>query len=80
MNIIEGSYSQHPFFEDVYQLRFFLDIKDHVQVANIKNRNGEEKLKEFQRLWIPKENAYFDKYHIKKQSIVIEGFETNRDT
>lgn len=73
LNIIEGSYSQHPVFGDVYQLRIFLDIEDSEQIANIRKRNGEEKLLEFQRLWIPKENAYFKKYNIKKQSIVLKG-------
>ena len=80
LNIIEGSYSQHPFFGDAYQLRIFLDLEDNIQVNNIRNRNGEEKLLEFQKLWIPKENAYFDTYHIKQKSIVIKGYEINRNT
>ena len=32
LNIIEGSYSQHPYFGDVYDLRFFCEICEEEQL------------------------------------------------
>ncbi|HHV09160.1 MAG TPA: hypothetical protein GXX75_02625 [Clostridiales bacterium] len=71
LNIVEGSYSQHPYFGNPYDLCIFLDIDDLSQIENIRNRNGEEKLKLFQREWIPKENRYFNEFKIKEKSLVI---------
>ena len=53
--------SMHPYFENPYQLRIFMNISPEDQIANIIRRNGQEKAKEFQALWIPKEEAYFEK-------------------
>ena len=53
INIIEGSYSLHPYFGKPYQL------------------NGEEKAKEFQEKWIPKEEAYFEKFHVQDDTLEI---------
>jgi uridine kinase/thiamine transporter ThiT len=71
LNIVEGSYSQHPYFGDVYDLKIFMDIDDNSQIDNIRKRNGEEKLQRFISEWIPKENAYFNYFVIKENSIII---------
>lgn len=71
VNIIEGSYSQHPYFQDPYQLHVFLTIDQESQLKNIKERNGVEKLEDFKKLWIPKEEAYFKKFPVEKNSLVI---------
>ncbi|SHO45387.1 ECF transporter S component [Anaerocolumna xylanovorans] len=72
LNIIEGSYSQHPYFGNIYDLKIFMDIDDNSQIDNIRKRNGEEKLKRFISEWIPKENAYFNKFAIKEESVIIK--------
>jgi len=72
LNIIEGSYSMHPYFGSNYDLRIFMDIDEKQQVNNIRKRNGEEKLIQFKKEWIPKENAYFEKFHISSGCIKIE--------
>jgi len=73
INIIEGSYSRNPYFGEVYDLAVFTDIDEENQIKNIRARNGEEKLETFRKLWIPKEEAYFEKYQIKERSdIVVE--------
>lgn len=73
INIIEGSYSQHPYFGDIYDLKVFTDIDEKSQMENIRRRNGEDKLKVFKERWIPKEEAYFEKFRIREQSdIVVE--------
>jgi len=66
--IIEGAYSQHPYFNDYCNLRIFCEITKEEQRKRILLRNGAEMLKRFESEWIPKENAYFAKYKIKEQS------------
>ena len=63
--IIEGSYSHHPYFGTAYDLRVFLDISPEEQKRRILLRNGEFMLERFISEWIPKENAYFEKFEIK---------------
>lgn len=71
LNIVEGSYSQHPYFGDVCQLRVFLDISPELQIQRIRTRNGEELLERFVSTWIPMEKEYFDKFEIKRKSMVV---------
>ena len=61
----------HPYFENPYQLRIFMNISPEDQIANIIRRNGQEKAKEFQALWILKEEAYFEKFQIINGAIEI---------
>ena len=73
INVIEGSYSMHPYFGDIYDLKVFAEIDEESQLENILKRNGQEKLEVFKERWIPKEMAYFDAFEIKEKSdIVIE--------
>lgn len=72
LNIVEGSYSQYPYFENPYDLRVFLDIDTESQIENIRKRNGYEKLEVFKNKWIPMENKYFEHFKIKENSMVIE--------
>lgn len=72
LNIVEGSYSMHPYFGEVYDLKIFMRINKEQQIENIRRRNGEEKLKRFEQEWIPKENAYFEKFGIEQQSQTID--------
>ncbi len=77
LNIIEGSYSQHPYFETAYKekeidrCRIFTEITDELQIERIRNRNGEVMLKRFVTEWIPKENAYFEKFQTKEKSDLV---------
>ena len=71
LNIIEGSYSMHPYFKNPYQLRVFLNISPKDQMENRKKRNGPEKAKQFQNMWIPKEEAYFKKFHVMDGAIQV---------
>lgn len=66
--IIEGSYSQHPYFEDIYDLRIFCEISDEEQRSRILIRNGEAMLKHFLAEWVPMENRYFKQFQIKEKS------------
>lgn len=68
--IIEGSYSHHPYFENYYDLSVFLEVTPEEQRERILKRNGEFMLERFLTEWIPKENAYFEKYDIKKAATI----------
>ena len=71
LNIIEGSYSCHPYFGDVYQVRFFVELSAEEQRTRILERNGEEKYQRFVNEWIPMENRYFDTFGIRDKCIRI---------
>lgn len=71
LNIIEGVYSQHPYFGEIYDLKYFLTVSDEEQRERILKRNGEFMLERFLKEWIPLENAYFEKYGIDKTIIKI---------
>ena len=66
--IIEGAYSQHPYFGDVYDLRIFCEISKEEQRKRIAKRNGLQMLERFVNEWIPKENLYFKTFCIKEKS------------
>lgn len=75
LNIIEGSYSLHPYFGEPYDLKIFIDIDPEHQLENIRRRNGEEALENFKKLWIPKEEAYFEKFGVEKGCLAIRWVE-----
>jgi len=70
INIVEGSYSQHPYFGDPYQLRIFCDIDPENQMKNIAMRIGENdpRIEKFKNLWIPMENKYIKEMGIEENS------------
>ena len=70
--IIEGAYSQHPYFGEPYDLRIFCETSEEEQKKRILKRNGPEKLDRFLDEWIPKENAYFKTYRIKEKSGLLQ--------
>ena len=70
LNIIEGSYSHHPYFGDVYDLRVFLDISPEEQKRRIL-LSRKEKADSFFTKWIPKENEYFEFFEIKKKADMV---------
>lgn len=71
LNIIEGSYSHHPYFGDRYDIKVFCGIDPKEQLRRIELRNGTEMLEMFKSRWIPLENRYLDAFEIEKNSDVI---------
>ena len=59
LTVVEGSYALHRALRGAYDLKVFLSIDPKLQRARILKRNGAEKLKQFEALWIPLEEAYF---------------------
>ena len=58
LNIIEGTYSHHPYFGNPYDLKILLTIDEETQRRRILDR-PEFLHKRFFEEWIPMENRYF---------------------
>ena len=67
LNIIEGSYSQHPYFEEPYDLKIFLGVTPQVQKMRILQRPAFLHQRFFAE-WIPMENQYFEHFSIAEKS------------
>ncbi len=66
LTVIEGVYSMHPKFGEIYDFKIFLDINDETKISRLKKRSP-EKLERFINDWIPKENLYIETYKIKEK-------------
>lgn len=71
LNIVEGSYSQHPYFGQIYDLRFFCETDSEEQLRRIRLRNGEKMAERFRTEWIPREDRYFKAFQIRENSIPV---------
>ncbi|MDE6412899.1 MAG: AAA family ATPase [Eubacterium sp.] len=69
--IIEGAYSCHPKFDDVYDLKIFLDVDKAEQLKRIEKRNGKNQLSAFINKWIPLEERYLEAFGIKEKCDMI---------
>lgn len=69
--IIEGSYSQHPYFQDPYDIRIVLTVSAEVQRERILRRNGSSMLARFVEEWIPMENTYLKEFQILEKSHMV---------
>ena len=67
LNIIEGTYSHHPYFKDPYDLKIFLSVTPEVQRSRILERPAFLHKRFFEE-WIPMEQQYFDGFQIPSRS------------
>ena len=70
LNIIEGTYSHHPYFGNPYDLKIVLTIDDQTQRERILQRPVFLHPRFFEE-WIPMENRYFEVFKISDQSEII---------
>ena len=59
LNIIEGTYSHHPYFGDPYDLKIILTVSPEIQRQRILERPAFLHKRFFDE-WIPMENQYFE--------------------
>ncbi len=71
LNIIEGAYSCHPYFGDIYHVRLFAEVSEDVQRERLLERDGAEKYRRFTEEWIPMENRYFEAFGIREKCVRI---------
>lgn len=76
VNIIEGTYSHHPYFEDPYDLKVFLTISPEVRRQRILHRPPFLHKRFFEE-WIPMEQAYFQAFRIEEQCDIMTTPEDN---
>lgn len=62
--LVEGVYSLHPCYQDIYTHRIFLRTSQEIQNVRLKAR-GEWLYQRFQTVWLPLERDYFQHYQIE---------------
>ena len=67
LNIIEGTYSHHPYFGNPYDLKILLTVDEETQWKRILERPAFLHKRFFEE-WIPLENRYFDGFAIPANS------------
>lgn len=72
LNLIEGTYSQHPYFADAYDLKIFLRVTPDLQRERITQRPAFLHQRFFQE-WIPMEQHYFEEFSIASKSDIVIG-------
>ena len=70
LNIVEGTYSLHHYFGDVYDLKIRLTISPELQRQRILMR-PEFLHKRFFEEWIPMEDRYFDGFAISEKCDIV---------
>lgn len=77
LSIVEGSYSLHPSLRDFYDLRLFLTLDPALQRERLLRREGAARFKDFEALWIPMEERYFDRCAVRDCADCV--MDTGRD-
>lgn len=77
INIIEGSYSHHPYFEAPYDLKIFLTVSPEVRRQRISRRPAFLHRRFFEE-WIPMEQQYFEAFSIAQKADLVVLPEDNR--
>ena len=67
VSIVEGSYSQHPFLSEFYDIKLFVTAEKSVQEARLRAREGDH-YKAFEEIWIPMEELYFRHFSIENNA------------
>ena len=70
VNIVEGTYSLHPYFGESYDLRILLTITPELQRQRIMERPAFLH-KRFFEAWIPMENRYFEGFAISEKCDIV---------
>ena len=70
LNIIEGTYSHHPYFGNPHDLKILLTVDEETQRQRILQRPSFLHKRFFEE-WIPMENQYFDGFAIPGKADVI---------
>ena len=70
LNIIEGTYSHHPYFGNPYDLKILLTVDEETQRQRILQRPAFLHKRFFEE-WIPMENQFFAGFHIATKADII---------
>ena len=67
LTIVEGTYSQHPYFGDAYDLRVYLQVSEQLRAERIMKRPAFLHKRFFEE-WIPMEQQYFKTFSVGEKS------------
>ena len=70
LNIVEGTYSHHPYFGTPYDIKVLLTVDEETQRQRILQRPAFLHKRFFEE-WIPMENRYFDGFQIPNKADII---------
>jgi len=70
LNIVEGTYSHHPYFGNSYDLKILLTVDEETQRQRILERPAFLHKRFFEE-WIPIENCYFDCLEISEKCDIV---------
>lgn len=70
LNIVEGSYCQHPDLASFYDLKLFLTCESNTQLTRLHAREG-ERLSAFLSRWIPMEELYLRSFPIQSECDLV---------
>lgn len=79
LTIVEGTYSQHPYFGDAYDLRLFLHISEQLQAERVRKRPAFLH-KRFFTEWIPMEQQYFRSFRVPENSHLVSNLNEEPET
>lgn len=77
INMIEGTYSQHPYFGNVYDLKVVLKVSPERRTERIYKRPAFLQKRFFEE-WIPMEQRYFAQVSIEAEADLLAQPEDNR--
>jgi uridine kinase len=70
VNIVEGSYSQHPLLAESYDVKLFITAERKVQEQRLRSREGDH-YSAFEKIWIPMEERYFRQFSVEEKANCI---------
>lgn len=70
LNIVEGTYSQHPFFGECYDLKIFLTVDPELRRQRIARRPAFLHRRFFEE-WIPMEQRYFAAFSLEEKADLV---------
>ena len=70
LSIVEGTYSQHPYFGDAYDLRIVLTVAPEIRAERILRRPAFLHKRFFEE-WIPMEQTYFAHFSIPDRADLV---------
>lgn len=79
INIVEGTYSHHPYFGNAYDLRICLRVCPEIRWKRILERPAFLH-KRFREEWIPREQDYFETFAIEENCDLLATPEENWKT
>ncbi len=64
ITVIEGTYSCMDSLIPYYNLKIFVNVSEEIRMDRLRKRCNTEEYERFRKIWIPREELYFDKCRV----------------